>query len=337
MLGIPSYPKVFNIGHPGVSDLLIGDVRIEEKIDGSQFSFSMGLDGILRFRSRGADIDVDAPPKMFLAGVEGIKAKAQGLVPGYIYRGEYLAKPKHNTLAYDRVPQGNIILFDIETSPGVFLPHEAVVTFAANLGFETVPLLFEGHGSEVSMDWLRLALERPSVLGGQKIEGVVIKARARYGIDGKLLMGKHVSEKFKETHQGEWRKMNPAAGDILTQLVAMYRTPARWEKAIQHRREAGELLNAPQDIGPLLGEVRDDLLEECGVEIKEALMKYAWPRVVRGVQAGFAQFYKNKLAEGQFNGTASEGRVAGNGGGDVGADPSSSGNSGAVGDNVAVV
>ena len=35
------------------------------------------------------------------------------LAPGVTYYGEYLQKPKHNTLCYDRVPKDNIIIFDV--------------------------------------------------------------------------------------------------------------------------------------------------------------------------------------------------------------------------------
>jgi hypothetical protein len=166
------------------------------------------------------------------------------------------------------------------------------------LGFETVPTLFEGMITDPQM--LRDLLKTTSVLGGPTIEGMVIKNYARFGRDKKALMGKFVSETFKEVHAGEWKKANPGGADILALLVAKYRTPARWMKAVQHRREAGLLLDAPQDIGPLIPEISKDVEKECKDEIMEFLYSWAWPKLRRGLSAGFAEWYKERLLERQF-------------------------------------
>ena len=313
-MSLRSYPHVYNLGHRAVHDLLSGPVVVQEKIDGSQFSFGVtpapredAKGSIhphqfrLEIRSRGTDIDPDAPPKLFEKAVATVKALQGALVAGWIYRGEVLDKPKHNALAYDRVPSGNVILFDVERGGDQdFADSIMLYGVAGVLGLESVPLLYDGPGSALSLDILKDWLQRPSILGGQKIEGVVIKAYGRFGLDGKTLMGKHVSEAFKEVAGGEWKAANPHLGDIVAQLIARFKTPARWDKAVQHLAESGKLLDEPKDIGPLLGELRDDTLKECGDEIREALFKWGWPRIVRGVQAGFAQWYKEKLAARQF-------------------------------------
>ena len=41
-----SYPKVYNLGHKAITDLLLDPIIVEEKVDGSQFSFGM-IDGQL--------------------------------------------------------------------------------------------------------------------------------------------------------------------------------------------------------------------------------------------------------------------------------------------------
>ena len=88
-----SYPKIYNLGHAAVTGITDGDVYVEEKIDGSQISFGVDEDGVLHIRSRGAIIHVEAPPKMFAAGVAEILEIADKLRPSWTYRGEYLAKP----------------------------------------------------------------------------------------------------------------------------------------------------------------------------------------------------------------------------------------------------
>lgn len=140
-----AYPKIYAIGHPQLDGLFDGPVLVEEKIDGSQFSFGV-FEGQLRTRSRSQEFPPDAPPSLFqLACNTVVQLAAAGrLTDGWAYRGELLAKPKHNTLAYDRVPVGNVILFDIETSAHRFLPPDEKCVVANALGLEIVPVHFHG-------------------------------------------------------------------------------------------------------------------------------------------------------------------------------------------------
>jgi hypothetical protein len=70
-----------------------------------------------------------------------------------------------------------------------------------------VPLVFEGVVLDI--EFFRGLLDRVSILGGQKIEGVFVKNYARFNPDKKVMMAKYVSEAFKEIHQGEWKSANP--------------------------------------------------------------------------------------------------------------------------------
>ena len=44
-MNLAAYPKIWNVGHPTITDMLTGDrpLVIQEKVDGSQFSFSRVL------------------------------------------------------------------------------------------------------------------------------------------------------------------------------------------------------------------------------------------------------------------------------------------------------
>jgi len=261
------------------------------------FGFFPGTDAEpLRARSKGAQLNVLAPEKMFARGIEIIRALP--LHEGWTYRGEFLGKPKHNALAYDRIPANHVILFDINTGHEEYLPYDAVCDEAARLGFEVVPRLHEGMVAGIEM--FREMLSRTSVLGGQPVEGVVVKNYALFGPDKKVLMAKYVSERFKEVHAAEWKLSNPAAGDVIQTLIQHYRTPARWQKAVQHLREAGALEQSPRDIGLLFKEVPVDVKTECEDEIKQKLFEWAWPKVSRGITAGLAEFYKEDLLRQQF-------------------------------------
>lgn len=297
-----SYPKVHALGHAAIKNLLLDPVLVEEKVDGSQFSFGKFVDpaGLeyLRCRSRGAELNVDAPDKMFAAGVSTARELFLLLHPGWAYRGEYLAKPKHNTLAYDRVPARHVILFDVNTGHEMYLSYDEKSTEAVRLGLEVVPFIHAGRVE--SLDFFRSLLDRASVLGGQRVEGVVVKNYVRFGADGKALIGKFVSEAFKEVHGADWRERNPTHADVLTTLVARYRTPARWAKAVQHLREVGKLEDTPRDIGKLLESAREDTRIECEDEIKTALFAWAWPHISRGCATGLAEWYKEELLKKQF-------------------------------------
>jgi len=293
MKNLRSYSSPFNLGHKALADLFDGKVIVQEKIDGSQFSFGV-RDGELFCRSRNQQIDFD-DSGMFALAVATAKDRQSMLEDGWTYRSEFLAKPKQNTLVYDRVPIGNVILFDIDAGDQDYLPPNQVSFTAEHIGLEYTPTWT--HIGKPSMDQLNLWLEQKSILGNATIEGLVFKNYSKYGPDKKVLMGKYVSEKFREEHGKDWKQRNPGQNLFLANLVERYATEARWAKARQHLREAGELINAPQDIPLLLREANRDVLEECGDEIKEALFEHFWRQVSKGLTRGLPEWYKEQLAK----------------------------------------
>ena len=315
-----SYPSIFAVGHKAVSDLLTDIVSVEEKIDGSQIQLGAfvlpeaarratltcvseypGFEGVevaLLCRSKGAQLQMLAPEKMFQKAVDTVIALGPKLRPNWTYAGEFLSKPRHNALIYERVPRQHIIIFDVKTGNESYLSWEDKAAEAERLGLETVPRLY--HGKLDSSEILRALLDTVSVLGGQKIEGVVLKNHERFGIDKKVLMAKFVSEAFKEVHAAEWKTSNPTQGDVIQLLIAKYRTPARWAKAVQHLREVGKLEGSPRDIGLLMREVPEDIEKECKEEILRELWMWAWPKVRRGTAAGLAEWYKDELLKSAF-------------------------------------
>ncbi len=290
-----SYGKIYNLGHAAIASLFDDPVLVEEKIDGSQFSFGI-IDGELICKSKGQVQHVEAPDGMFAEAVE--TAKSLALTPGWTYRTEYLRTPKHNTLAYSRIPDNHLIIFDIDEGDQCYMPPGAKAEEASRIGLECVPALYRGEIKDYNQ--FSELLEFESILGGTTIEGVVIKNYSLFGRDGKVLMGKFVSEKFKERNSKEFRKNNPTQGDIKFALGMELRAEARWHKAVQHLRERGELTDSPTDIGSLLKEINRDILEECADEMKERLFKWAWKDVGRMATRGFPEWYKEELAKKQF-------------------------------------
>lgn len=300
---ISSYSKIHTVGHRLVQDLFDGHIVIEEKVDGSQFSFGV-IEGKLFCRSKGQELFVDAPEKMFCLAVSTAKRLfAYGkLVEGWTYRCEYLNKPKHNTLAYSRVPIGHLVILDIEMLDRGYVTDPINKLYLATmLGLECVPCFYKGPGTMNGKITSPLAnyFDKESFLGGCKIEGVVIKNYSKFTEDDNVMMGKFVSAEFKEKHQHQWKASNPGAKDFVESLIVSLTTEARWRKAIQHLRERGELKVGPEDIGPLIREIQKDVLEEEGDAIRASLFDHFSPQIARGVIRGFPDFYKNELCKNQ--------------------------------------
>lgn len=290
-----SYPRIYNMGHAAIKELFLDDVLIEEKIDGSQFSFGR-FDGELKCRSKSKQLVLDAPEKLFLKAID--TASGLDLKDGWTYRAEYLQKPKHNSLAYDRTPKDHLIIFDISPTEEEYLCYSEKQAEAERVGLEVVPIMFCGKVTNPG-DLLDF-LEKESVLGGQRIEGVVVKNYRRFGRDKKVLLGKHVSEAFKEKHNKQWKKGHPNSADITQILIGNYKIEARWQKAVQHLRDDGRLLGDVKDIGGLIKETQYDIEKECKQEIMEALFKYYFPQIKRACVGGLPEWYKNQLVEKQF-------------------------------------
>lgn len=295
---ISSYPKIYTIGHSAIKDIFDTEVVVQEKVDGSALSI-MIKDGVLYCRSKRAEINLDYPNNLFKPAIDNIIEIKDGLKEGWIYRGEAICKPKHNTLAYDRVPKRNVILYDIDTNGlSNYLSYEELQEESERLGLECVPQFYKGKVK--SFEQFKELLENISILGGQKIEGIVIKNYSRYTPDGKTMMGKYVSERFKEVHNKTWKTKHLGQNDILTKIVESLKTETRWNKAIQHLREKNELTNTPKDIGLLLKEINNDTLEEESEYIKDKLLKWAWKNISRQLTKGFPEYYKEKLAKEAF-------------------------------------
>jgi len=297
-----SYPNVYQLGHKLVSNVLDGYVLVQEKIDGSQISFGIDNLGDLRIRSKNKEIDIEHPNDMFRLAVEWIVKNRSNLQAGWTYRGEYLQKSKHNTLAYSRVPRNNIILFDICDGVESYLPYSEVKAEAERIGLEVVPLIAEGELTEANIlarkdEWL----SRESILGGTKVEGVVIKNYNVFTAEKKVAMAKIVRSEFKEQNSSNWKDEHPTLQDIVQRLIETYRTEARWSKAIQHLRDSGELQGEMKDIPLLMKEVSADVLKECKDEIVERLFAYAWPKIMKGITRGLPEWYKTQIENCEYS------------------------------------
>lgn len=300
---IPPFPKIFEVGHHAIANLFEGEVEITEKIDGSQFSFGVSPEGALVIRSKGKELFFEDPEKLFSVAIEWVAKNRDKilatLAPGSFVYGEYLRVPKHNVLAYARVPKNNIIVFGVREKTNLVADYDRVASEASSLDLETVPRL--AQTTIHSFEELKQFMARESCLGGTVLEGVVVKNYHKYCTISDfnwISMGKFVREEFKEIHAEQWGQIS--GQNWFDELKETLRSEARWQKAIQHLRERGELTETVQDIGKLMVEVEKDLKEEEKERIKDLLWKHQFPELLRHVKRGFPEWYKEWLAKKGF-------------------------------------
>ena len=286
---IASYGKVYNLGHRATQKIFAYPVQVQEKIDGSQFSWGV-FDGKLHFRSRKTELHLGEGGKNFSNSMEHIKAGEHLLVPGWTYRGEALRAAKHNTLTYGRAPNGHIALFEIDMGDQSFANYSTLLYEADKLGLDVVPQLVTGL---MNYDDIKGLIGTKSFLGGCDIEGVVIKTlntdEQTYTPDGKAIMAKLVSAEFRERHKIQWGESKPPKSDVITRIAAAVGTDTRYRKGLEKLRDGwvDEKCNipsyrgGPEDIGPLMKVVREDIMEEEADFIKDELYKYYLGEVLK--------------------------------------------------------
>jgi hypothetical protein len=292
------FPKAWALGHRNTLGIWDGHVEITEKVDGSQIGFGI-VDGRLVVRSKNTEVHKDAAG-MFHEAVEYIHSIEHKLAGGHFYYGEYLKKPKHNTIEYSRIPLNHIALFGVKRDDGTFIKSwEVMESIAEQLCVDIVPMIHYGPVSNETA--VHELLKRESFLGGHNIEGIVVKNYEKDIVIADqwvpFTQAKYVSEEFKEKHIKGWTK-NP---DKLQALKDQYRTEARWLKAVQTLRDNGMLENDPRDIGKLMKYFAEDLEAEESDGIKEELYQIYRKDIIRFAQSGLAEWYKAKLLGQSFD------------------------------------
>lgn len=296
---VPGYPKVLTIGSRYTEHVFHGEAVVQEKVDGSQFAFTWGDDHQLRCRSHHRQIDVENPNPMFAPAVEYLRSweneRRERGCPGVIFYCEYLQRPKHNTLAYDRLPKNHLVLFDVY-SPlyGWRVPREHLEAIAEFLDIDVVPEVY--RGPIASLADLEPYMSRESFLGGTTVEGVVVKNYDQtIALGGQVvpLFCKRVSRAFQERNGVEW-KAKSSKGRLEAYLES-FTTEARWRKAVQRMRDEGTLEDAPRDIGTLVKLVQQDVEEEEAENIKEWLYRLYIGDVKKNAVRGLAEWYRAQL------------------------------------------
>jgi hypothetical protein len=267
-----------------------GLVRVDEKIDGSQIQFGV-FGGELRIESKSREQSVAAPDKMFQAAIDSVVERKDLLSCGRTYMGEYLMKPHHNVLTYDRVPEGHIVLFDVVDHEGqtygpITLREEAEAVHLEVVQFETMPAL----------DAIRIGQSNPqyfkSMLGGPS-EGIVVKTMG--ALDTRIV-AKFVSDQFKEV-KGDRTTRNIAnpAKNVAVTMANKYCPSARFLKAVQRLKEEDLWTGSMKDIPKIREYVARDLTEECAEDIKAELYELYRKEIQKSALRPIAAWYEQYL------------------------------------------
>ena len=206
-MNIISYPKIWNLGNNQIPNLLESNVEVTEKVDGSMLRWTLTKEGVLLVGSKSVQSIQDHANAMFKAGVEYLETITNKMTPGFTYFGEYLRKPKHNTLTYDKIPKNHIVLFGTCFENGMWETEwKYLSNYAEVMGIDVVPLLFKGLLTDQAA--LEELLKTQSYLGGQTIEGVVIKnyEQNSRNVYSPECFGKYVRASFKELNGAKHTK-----------------------------------------------------------------------------------------------------------------------------------
>lgn len=198
--GEPRDDKLLSLSE--VTELLTGDVVVEEKLDGANLGFSVSFDGQLRAQNRGQYLQ---PPYrgqfarlgQWLAQHDDKLCGALGT--HLIAFGEWCAA--RHSLAYMALPD-LWLLFDVyDRNADKFWSTSRRNAWAADLGIATVPQL---HCGRVGLPQLKVWVQsRQSQFRPGHLEGLIIRREG--GRDWLDCRAKLVRADFTQGIEGHWR------------------------------------------------------------------------------------------------------------------------------------
>jgi hypothetical protein len=275
--------------------------HIEEKLDGSQLSFTVDIENNFNFYCKGSLIK--ETNKTFLKSMNLLKLNLKNCNPNFIYHGEAICNLQHNVVKYLRIPKNYFVLYDIyDYVNKCWLNLDFVSKIGNELGLETVQILFKNENPDNDPFTVCKQLLHQisignidSMLGPGELEGIILKHHSFIGRNGisatKLKM---VSDKFKETHGTPLNKEKPTIETALESLAQIYNNTNRFQKAFQHVRDQEQLKGNDSDLFKIKEEFDNDLEKECSQEIKEYLWAELAPFVKRICRKDLDTWWNNK-------------------------------------------
>lgn len=198
------------------TELLAGDVIVEEKVDGANLGLSVDQDGTIRAQNRGSYLDLDAPQGQWKPLKRWLSTRryalAEALGPRLILFGEWCYAV--HSVRYTRLPDW-FLAFDVyDREQGTFWSADRRSALAARLDIRTVPELGRGH---YDVEQLQALLGQSYVTDGAA-EGLYVRREAG---DVLIARAKLVRAEFAQAIDVHWSKRRleenqlapPVAGD----------------------------------------------------------------------------------------------------------------------------
>ncbi len=198
--GAPRDDKVLSLEEANA--LLVGDVVVEEKLDGANLGFSLSRDGELLAQNRGQYLSAPhagqfgrLPAWIALHG----DAMRDVLNPDWMLFGEWCAA--RHSLHYDALPDV-FLLFDVyDRTAGRFWSTDRRNALARTVGLTTVPEIYRGRTSLNQLtQWVTSTSSR---YRAGPLEGVVVRRETGDWCDTRA---KLVRPDFTQTITTHWRR-----------------------------------------------------------------------------------------------------------------------------------
>jgi ATP-dependent RNA circularization protein (DNA/RNA ligase family) len=199
-----------------VTKLLGEEVVVEEKLDGANLGFSLGVDGALRAQNRGQYLTEPhagqfARLPMWLA--QHGDALQAVLPPAHIFFGEWCAA--RHSLAYTALPDW-FLLFDVyDCTVGRFWSTARRNVLAGQAGLKTVPQIFHGKTSLSHLEQC-ITTEHSHYSDGA-MEGVIVRRESVAWCEARAKLVRPGFTQAIDTHWSKraiaWNRIDYSADD----------------------------------------------------------------------------------------------------------------------------
>ena len=256
--------------------------HFEEKIDGSQLSFSIAIDGVNRSLVFTNKRKKAKETNFFKKTMESLNTLLSVFNPQYVYHGEAIVKNKPNVIEYQRIPPYHFVCYDIyDLDSKKYLILDERNKECLRLGLESVQVIYKNNNPklnpyEKAQEILNqiCSNEIQSQLGG-KIEGLVLKHPNLYSHKNTYVATKRkiVTPDFKENHLNPKFIKSPNSENLsLENFGEKFNTYARFHKAKQHLQEEDKwCTDNNANLNNLQIELNDDFDKEYQDIVKEYL------------------------------------------------------------------
>ena len=273
------YKSIERYGKSGNEITARGNIVIWEKLDGANASFQREGDKVLCFSHKSY---LDGSKDKQLGGFYGWvqeNIKAEDLVEGFVYFGEWLNIHKINY--GDNLKK--FFFYDVyDSSKEYYLGMDVICSEAERLGLKLAPIFYEGfYVSENHIQsFVGKSMLAPDGIG----EGVVVKNYEYFDRFGVQKFTKIVTKAFQETNGAKVKEMK-AKPDPLTMFINDTVTEARIEKMLHKLVDEGKIKEdyAIEDMGDILKALGSSVYEDVIKEESDTLAKLVKGRIGRAV------------------------------------------------------